>query len=171
MSILQKDYIYEVIPGESYTTSTPGTLATDGYWASLPPTQIANVTDPYSDSVVTTAAINETPGYIRLATWTEVKQIWPWLTSECAIQIKILDTITYSPTLGTTIYGSHFYRKKDQPLDGGRLLVYWVYIVIQRINNGVGFCAVTGPKENIVVEANPMYTPNYKYVKGTINGC
>ena len=134
MSILQKDYTYEVIQGETYTTSTPGIPATDGYWTSLPPTSVANVTDPVSDAVVTTAAINETPGYVRLATWTEVKGIWRWLTSECAIQIKILEGIISSPTLGSTIFAQYSYRKEDQPLDGGRLLMYTVYIVIQRIN-------------------------------------
>lgn len=32
MTILQKDYVYEVIQGETYTTSTHGTPATPGYW-------------------------------------------------------------------------------------------------------------------------------------------
>jgi len=171
MSILQKDYVYEIIQGESYTTSTPGIPATDGYWTSLPPTSVVNVTDPVSDSVVTTAAINETPGYVRLATWTEVKGIWPWLTSECAIQVKILEGICSSPTLGSTIFTQYSYRKEDQPLDGGRLLMYTVYIVIQRINGGVAFCAVTGPTSNITIESNPIYIPNYEYTAGTIDGC
>lgn len=171
MSILQKDYVYEIVQGTTTTTSTPGTPATPGYWTSLPPTSIADVTDPASDSTVTTAAINETPGYTRLATWTEVKLIWPWLTNECAIQIKLLETLLSSPTLGTTIFKQYSYRKEDQPLDGGRLLMYTVYIVIQRINGGVGFCAVTGPTSNITIEPNPIYIANYEYTEGTIDGC
>ena len=171
MSILQKDYIYKVIPGESYTTSTPGTPATPGYWTSLPPAPTATITDSTTDAIVTTAAINETPGYIRLATWTEVKLIWPWLTSECAIQIRLLETIWYTKTLGETIFEQYLYRVKDQPLDGGRLQMYRVYIAIQRINGGIGFCAVTAPKENIVIESNPFYMPDYEYVEGIINGC
>lgn len=169
MSILQKDFIYEVIPGELITTSTPGTPATDGYWTSIPLSPVATITDPPSDSTITTAAINETPGYIRLATWAEVKQIWPWLTTECAIQIKILTALRSSPTLGATIFAQYSYRKEDQPLNGGPLLMYTVYIAIQRINGGVAFCAVTG-KNYIVVEANPLYVAGYTY-GGEISGC
>jgi hypothetical protein len=171
MTVLQKDHTYEIVQGESYTVTTPGTPATPGYWTSLPPSTVPNVTDPATDTDITTAAINETPGYIRLATWAEVKLIWPCLTNECAIQIKILETLLSSPTLGTTIFKQYSYRKEDQPLDGGPLLMYTVYIALQRINGGVAFCAVTGPSSNIVVEPNPIYIPNYEYIEGTIDGC
>lgn len=172
MTILQKDFTYQF--SDSYTTVTnPGLPATPEYWSSTPPTATSTIATPVDDSVITTAAIQETPGYVRPATWEEVKNIWPWIKADCAISKKILTTVMTTKTLGATIFNTFMYRKEVQ-IPGGPLQVYFVHIAIQHIVGfGVGFCAVTGDASTtyLTVEPNPIYYPTFKYIEGTLGAC
>jgi len=165
MTILQKDFNYEVVLGEVYTTSTPGTPATDAYWTSTPPVAPSPVTMPVSDAVVTTSAINETQGSVRVATWGEVRSLWPWVRYEPWIQQKIIDIVFSTQTLGATIYSKFNYRKLDQPLDGGRLQVYVGYLIVYKVwyngKMGIGFCIHTGLP--IIQIPNPVYAYSTDY--------
>jgi len=168
MTILQKDYAVEFI--ETTTTSMAGSLPTTEYWASTPATSPTTIADSSTDEETVAIATAETPGYKRYATWTEVKGIWPWLKTDCAIQKKILQAIYSSASLGT-VFATYFYRKSDiYQIEGGRLQVYTVYIAIQNENNWLGFYAVTG-KDYVTVESNPVYNPNYEYVEGSLASC
>lgn len=159
MTILQKDFNYEVIYGETYTSSTPGSPGQDGYWTSLPATPVSTVASLPTEEERIIAATNETTGAVRWATWGEVRSLWPWTDYEPWIQQKIIDIVFSTQTLGATIYSKFNYRKLDQPLDGGRLQVYVGYLIVYKAwyngKMGVGFCIHTGLP--IVQIPNPVY--------------
>lgn len=164
MTILSKDYVLGIV-GETTVTSSPGLPATDEYWASIP-------ADTSTDATITTAAIEETPGYIRPATWAEVKSIWYWLTEDCAVSQQILTAVMTTQTMGA-IFKSFQYPKAVQ-IPGEPLQVYYVHIAIQNIEGfGVGFCAVTGDLTNtyVVTGPNPVYDPTFEYTPGMLEGC
>lgn len=171
MTILQKDYSLEFTT--TTTTVDIGLPATDEYWASTPPVTSSTIATPVADSVITSSAIQETPGYTRPATWEEVKYIWPWIKEDCEISKKILSTVMTTQTLGVTIFKVFMYSKKVQ-IPGEALQVYFVRIAIQHIKGfGIGFCAVTGDftTSYLTVEPNLVYDPNFEYVEGTLGAC
>jgi len=152
MSRLIKNLMQRVEYVES-TTTTTGTVSP---------------TDPPATGAV--PSTNPTPlsqfPYTRLATWSEVRAIWPWLTA-CGVQKRLLLELICTPIHGTTIY-RQLSLHGAEIRDGGRLSYTWYspgFMVVQKTtsgsDSGIGFCVVVGQKSDIKVFTNPMYNPDF----------
>ena len=153
MSVLQKDYKYvtEVIPGAPYS----GTPSSPGYVAP-PDNSTGDGVRPYT----------------RMATFNEVRALWPYLRNtpegNCQVSINIYTSIITTQTHGHIFRELTFFGPEIR--DGGPLRWEWIekgYLAVQWVtyggNRGLAYAVVIGERSDVEVFANPVYDPNFVY--------